>query len=264
MPTRTKQRVNFSLQSYNAIIPTAPLGRCLISVRVGTFRELATQRGFLLEKKKVPKRLTYSEQQKRNEMWQKGYLWCGRCKQFLHHTSFYHNRGVNQQTNYGYRHYCIECDRNRNDRESQNKKTKVRFRKLKIKAIKLMGGRCQRCGYGGFTSAFDFHHVHPSSKGETPTKILYSKGIEGAWAELDKCCLLCRNCHAGYTGNEWKAEFIKRDGLGWTVGDDLPLTDDRYSQPPEEIRQTTLPLEYKQKPGKQLKLFEEQHGYNAG
>lgn len=54
--------------------------------------------------------------------------------------------------------------------------------------------------------------------------------------------LLCATCHAAYTGNELRAEFIKRDGLGWTVGDSLPLDDNRYESKPEKVQQSAFPL----------------------
>ena len=35
--------------------------------------------------------------------------------------------------------------------------------------------------------------------------------------EINKCILLCSNCHRELEGGLWTAEFVKRDGLGWTV-----------------------------------------------
>jgi hypothetical protein len=93
----------------------------------------------------------------------------------------------------------------------------------------LAGGCCQRCGYNNFNAALDFHHVYKDKKSHTPRDVIYSGDTETAWNELDKCCLLCRNCHAAYEAGDWRAKFIKRDGMGWTVGQELPLDDTRYN-----------------------------------
>ena len=73
---------------------------------------------------------------------------------------------------------------------------------LKKDMIKYKGGRCQSCGYDGHYSALTFHHLDPSQKRYEwkKMKFLHRKIIR---KELDKCVLLCNNCHcevhAGYT-----------------------------------------------------------------
>jgi hypothetical protein len=47
--------------------------------------------------------------------------------------------------------------------------------------------------------------------------VISNKGFQKARDEIDKCVLLCRNCHTAYHAEEWDAKFIKRDGLGWTI-----------------------------------------------
>ncbi len=202
----------------------------------------------------MPKRLSHSEQRLRDEMWQKGLLWCSECKTFYPVKKFYRTK---KSKNYGYRFYCIECEaKKRLARKSQIKGYfKDKNLSLKQEAVKLMGGKCQRCGFSQYVTAMDFHHVYPATKKVTPTILLYNRGIPGAWKELDKCCLLCRNCHGAYTGNEWRAEFIKRDGLGWTVGQPLPLDDNRYETTKVELQQTPLPLDWQRKRAAQLALL---------
>lgn len=59
--------------------------------------------------------------------------------------------------------------------------------------------KCSDCGYDHHTSAFDFHHLDPSMKDFG----IHSKfrGVPTAerWAEvskeIDRCVLLCANCH---------------------------------------------------------------------
>ncbi len=205
-------------------------------------------------------RLTYSEQKKRNEMWKKGYLWCRECKQFLHSSNFYKKQnGSTRPSDYGYREYCKNCNQKQRFERSDEFRIYLKNKRVELKreAVNLMGDKCQRCGYNEFMTALDFHHVYPSIKKDQVSTLLNGRGgIEGAWQEMDKCCLLCGNCHGAYTGNEWRAEFVKRDGCGYTVGKSLPLDDNRYNQKPTRLEQEPLPLIYEWFESKQLKLFD--------
>jgi hypothetical protein len=59
--------------------------------------------------------------------------------------------------------------------------------------IAYKGGKCFLCGYNKCTRALGFHHRNKSDK----TFVLSRHGV--AWSklkvELDKCDLLCANCH---------------------------------------------------------------------
>lgn len=65
---------------------------------------------------------------------------------------------------------------------------------MKVKAANYLGGRCQRCGYNSCFKALTFHHRVSTEKSFTVSQML-----DRAWgilrAELDKCDLLCFNCH---------------------------------------------------------------------
>lgn len=63
---------------------------------------------------------------------------------------------------------------------------------LKERAILEMGGRCQICGYHEDPVALDFHHINPSEKEYKITKI---RTWERMASELEKCILVCSNCH---------------------------------------------------------------------
>ncbi len=71
-----------------------------------------------------------------------------------------------------------------------------RRKKLRDKAIAYGGGKCAICGYSRSTRALNFHHRDPKKKDFG----LSAKGLTRSWekikAELDKCVLLCANCHA--------------------------------------------------------------------
>ncbi len=67
-------------------------------------------------------------------------------------------------------------------------------RRQKAKAVAYKGGKCAICGYDKCQSALEFHHTDPAKKDFHP-----GSGHTRAWdrvkAELDKCLLLCANCH---------------------------------------------------------------------
>lgn len=69
-----------------------------------------------------------------------------------------------------------------------------RRRKLKLLAVEYKGGKCERCGYHKCIDALDFHHLDTSIK-----EFGIGSGSTKAWEivkkELDKCELLCANCH---------------------------------------------------------------------
>lgn len=65
----------------------------------------------------------------------------------------------------------------------------------KIKAAKLFGGKCVKCGYDRNLAALDFHHLDPTTKKYQWTK-LRERPWEEVVDELKKCTLVCRNCHA--------------------------------------------------------------------
>lgn len=73
----------------------------------------------------------------------------------------------------------------------------VRKRRLKVKnlSIEYKGGCCQQCGYNKCIEALEFHHVDPSQKDFEVSGNGHCKSWETIKKELDKCILLCANCH---------------------------------------------------------------------
>lgn len=68
------------------------------------------------------------------------------------------------------------------------------YRRQRERAIKYLGGKCRLCGYDKCIAALQFHHRDPATKEFTIS------GRTIKWdrlkPELDKCDLLCANCHA--------------------------------------------------------------------
>lgn len=80
-----------------------------------------------------------------------------------------------------------------------------------------MGGCCQRCGYSACFAALDYHHVDSQSKDAPVSDLASRRKWDDAITEADKCILLCSNCHREYEHGYWTGEFVKRDGIGWTL-----------------------------------------------
>lgn len=80
-----------------------------------------------------------------------------------------------------------------------------------------MGGACQRCGYSTCLAALDFHHVNSQDKAGSVSDLAARRKWEATRIEADKCVLLCANCHREYEHGLWTGEFVKRDGIGYTI-----------------------------------------------
>ena len=68
-------------------------------------------------------------------------------------------------------------------------------RKLKLDAIQYKGGKCEKCGYDKCPAAFDFHHKDPNEKEFGLAAHGHTKSWDKVKEEIDKCMLLCANCH---------------------------------------------------------------------
>lgn len=80
-----------------------------------------------------------------------------------------------------------------------------------------MGGECQRCGYDSCLAVLDFHHVNSQEKDGLVSNLATRRKWAEAEDEADKCVLLCGNCHREYEHGFWIGQFVKRDGLGYTI-----------------------------------------------
>ena len=66
--------------------------------------------------------------------------------------------------------------------------------RLKEKAVAYKGGKCVKCGYNKCLRALEFHHTDKNKEFGIGAKG-YTRSWEKVKEELDKCILVCSNCH---------------------------------------------------------------------
>ena len=99
---------------------------------------------------------------------------------------------------------CYECFEFKDKKEFKGltckectlKQLKAKRKERKLACIAYKGGECVHCGYNNLRhpAVYDFHHVNPETKGfNIGSKLMIP--WEELREELDKCILLCANCH---------------------------------------------------------------------
>jgi len=95
--------------------------------------------------------------------------------------------------------YCSKGQINKLTLEEKKKRRSeaVQRRRDKVKnmAIEYKGGACQVCGYHKCKEALEFHHLNSSEKDFGISSKGYTRSWEKVKEELDKCIMLCANCH---------------------------------------------------------------------
>lgn len=107
--------------------------------------------------------------------------YCPRCKKDILTSNFYQRRGKSNSST-----YCKSCT---------SDQTLERMRDLKCQMINYKGGKCSKCGYKKYQGALEFHHLDPKEKDFNPSSLKRYKFNELVKSELDKCILVCSNCH---------------------------------------------------------------------
>jgi hypothetical protein len=70
-----------------------------------------------------------------------------------------------------------------------------RRKKIRQMAVEYKGGKCQKCGYACCIEALELHHADSSGKDFSISEKGYTRSWDRVKEELDKCILLCANCH---------------------------------------------------------------------
>jgi hypothetical protein len=69
------------------------------------------------------------------------------------------------------------------------------MRAYKMELVTYAGGRCEVCGYNKSFAALHFHHRNPEEKDPDYDKMKNWSPAKRK-NEIDKCMLVCHNCHA--------------------------------------------------------------------
>ena len=106
---------------------------------------------------------------------------CPRCKKDVPTKDFYSRRGKPHASV-----YCKSCT---------NKQVVERQRAFKQKCVEYKGGKCENCGYSKCVGALEFHHLDQKEKDFSISHVKSYTFDDVIKKELDKCILLCANCH---------------------------------------------------------------------
>ncbi len=88
-----------------------------------------------------------------------------------------------------------------------------RRKDIKKMSLEYKGGACQVCGYNRCETALVFHHKEPGAKDFGVSSGGYTRSWDRVRSELDKCVLLCSNCHAEVHARQLSEEtLIEKSG----------------------------------------------------
>ena len=132
---------------------------------------------------------------------------CPHCKKEKSLDEFYKRRGNQPSV------YCKQCTGIQVITRQQN---------FKKQCLDYKGSKCLSCGYNNYQGALEFHHLDPNEKEFQLSSVRHNSFNEKIKKELDKCILLCSNCHKEIHGglisyDEINHKIIKQDinRLSW-------------------------------------------------
>lgn len=117
--------------------------------------------------------------------------YCNRCQQTKPENEFYECSKKNI--------YCKTCCKYL---------TVKRQREYKLKCLEYLGNVCSKCGYNKYAEALDFHHIDPANKKFSIAQFRkkdWKRNKDIIIAELNKCVILCANCHRELHRVEYEA-----------------------------------------------------------
>ena len=86
----------------------------------------------------------------------------------------------------------------------------------KKKLVDIKGSKCRKCNYDKCYRALTFHHRDPAQKSfALDIRNMASKSWEVLVAEINKCDLVCMNCHAEIE-DEKETKYIRFHEMGST------------------------------------------------
>ena len=125
----------------------------------------------------------------------KGHFLCPQCKKDRICEKYNANRLCRE---------CYELRPKKFDKKKWYKELRVRLKQF---SIDYLGGKCIDCGVDNLPiCCYHFHHKNPKEKEVNIGNLFTVNNEERIKKELDKCILLCANCHAirHYQDEEFK------------------------------------------------------------
>lgn len=90
------------------------------------------------------------------------------------------------------RKYGLQLNNPIKTQEQINSQTRY-SKRIKEELVEYKGGKCEICGYNKCIQALEFHHLDPTQKDFSISG--GTKSFERLKPEVDKCILVCSNCH---------------------------------------------------------------------
>lgn len=121
---------------------------------------------------------------------------CNICNELKSISEYHPNKSCKQ----GVVGTCKSCYKQRITKwYSENRKSRQQYANdknqlRKREVVKHFGDKCRDCNMSFPDCVYQFHHLDPSQKDVNPSKALTWKA-ERMWVELNKCVMLCANCH---------------------------------------------------------------------
>ena len=128
---------------------------------------------------------------------------CSKCNIEKNEQDFYKKGNSGRRNS-----FCKKCF---------NRYCSDRWIQKKLEAIEYLGGCCSCCGYKKYYGALEFHHKDPSIK-EFQWDRARKLKKESIKKELDKCILLCANCHREIHGMERSTTVVQSAVNGLVTG----------------------------------------------
>ena len=94
---------------------------------------------------------------------------------------------------HGLTEFVLRADGRYRCKKCSSEAVSAKRRKNKLMLVEYKGGKCERCGYDKCIDALEFHHLDPTEKEITISGNI--KSLKKLKKEVDKCILVCSNCH---------------------------------------------------------------------
>ncbi len=107
--------------------------------------------------------------------------------------------------------FCSLACKNKHHQSYPAQKSRGLARKLQL--VEAAGGCCSICGYHRNLAALTFHHTDSSEKDfKLDMRSLSNRTLKSVLSELDKCILVCHNCHAELHNPHLDLDLLSRAG----------------------------------------------------